>query len=294
MSQFPISRFAIRFKALNLIQLPPYAGSALRGAFGHALKNIACLSAGRNKGICCCQPVESCLYRRLFDPPRQQLRFQERIQDIPPPFVIEAHSLPEQIQAGQEAMFYMTLIGEYAHSQQMLMQLAWQRALAVGIGSKLTTGQHQSQLLSFQLCDQPELSPSVKSSLQLEIITQARIQHHGRFLNVDSFDAVPFCRSVLRRYLTLLEAYSTVELSEEQISSLYAQVQQVQGLAQLQWKNWSRWSNRQHQKMDMDGLIGTVSLENVTEELFHYLYLGQWLHTGKGCVFGLGQYILRE
>ena len=44
--------------------------------------------------------------------------------------------------------------------------------------------------------------------------------------------------------------------------------------------------------MNLDGLMGSITLENVSEELYDYLYLGQWLHVGKGCVFGLGQYNL--
>lgn len=293
MSDLPISRFRVKFKAHQDIHLPPYAGSALRGAFGHALKNIACLTASMNKGVCKCQPAATCLYRRLFDPVRQELTLQSRLQDVPPPFVIEAHSLEQQIQSNQEACFYMTLIGHFAHSQQMLIQLAWQRALAVGLGIQLTQGQAQSQLLSFELCDQPQLALAANDQIRLHFVTHARIQHHGKMLNVENFDAILLCRSITRRYLSMLEAYSDEMLSAEQIQQLYADVNQVQSEFKLEWKTWSRWSNRQKKKMPMDGLLGEVKLTNVSEQLWHLIHLGQWLHTGKGCVFGLGQYVLK-
>ncbi len=43
----------------------------------------------------------------------------------------------------------------------------------------------------------------------------------------------------------------------------------------------------------MGGLLGsmTMNLERI-ESLWPYLYLGQWLHAGKGTNMGLGRYRL--
>ena len=90
---------------------------------------MACLTASRNKGVCKCEPAERCLYRQLFDPPKKNLIYQDRVQDIAPPFVIEAHSLPEQIRKGETAIFHMVIIGQFAQQQQMMIQLVWQKAL---------------------------------------------------------------------------------------------------------------------------------------------------------------------
>ena len=294
MCNLTISRYRIKFKANQNIQLPEYAGSSLRGAFGHALKNIACLTAGLNKGHCKCQPVESCLYRRIFDPAKQKLILQDRLQDVAPPFVIEAHSLSTKVLAGQEAYFYMTLVGDFAHNQQMMIQMAWQRALAVGIGSYHNTGQAQSQLISFELCDRPQLNWQTSENLRVQFLSHARIQHHGEILTVENFDPVIFCRSVVRRYLTLTEAYSEQSLSSACVKSLFDDVNHVQGEYRVDHRRWSRWSNRQKQKMQMDGLLGEVILQHVSNQLADILYLGQWLHVGKGSVFGLGQYVLQH
>lgn len=294
MTNLTISRYRIKFKANHKIQLPAYAGSSLRGAFGHALKNIACLTAALNKGQCKCQPVASCLYRRIFDPAKQRLDLQARLQDVAPPFVIEAHSLTTEILAGQEAYFYMTLLGDFAHSQQIMIQLAWQRALAVGLGRYQNTGQAQSQLVSFELCDQPQFNWKAHSQLRVQFLSHARIQHHGEILTVENFDPVVFCRSVVRRYLTLSEAYSEQSLSAMFVQSLFADVQKVQGEYRVDKVKWSRWSNRQKQKMQMDGLLGEIKLNHVSAQLADILYLGQWLHVGKGSVFGLGQYVLQN
>jgi len=294
MCNLPITRYRIKFKANQNIQLPAYAGSSLRGAFGHALKNIACLTAGSNQGQCKCQPVESCLYRRIFDPVKQKLDLQNRLQDVAPPFLVEAHSLATEILADQEAHFYMTLVGDFAHSQQMVIQMAWQRALGVGLGRQESTGQAQSQLLSFELCDQPTPNWQANSKLKIQFLSHVRIQHHGQILTVENFDPVIFCRSVVRRYLTLLEAYSDLNLAASAVKSLYDDVNNVRGKYCVDQVRWSRWSNRQKQKMQMDGLLGQVTLHQVSNQLADILYLGQWLHVGKGSIFGLGQYVLQH
>jgi len=294
MSNLNISRYRIKFQANQHIHLPAYAGSALRGAFGHALKHIACLTASLNRGQCKCQPVASCLYRRIFDPAKQNLTLQDRLQDVAPPFVIEAHSLPTEILDGQEAHFYMTLLGDFVHSQQIMIQLAWQRALAVGLGHYQNQGEAQSQLLSFEFCDRPQLNWQTQSELKLQFLSHARIQHHGEILTVHNFDPMILCRSVVRRYLTLSEVYSEQDLSTDLVKSLYADVKNVQGEYHVDQMKWSRWSNRQKQRMQMDGLLGEIKLNHVSEQLAEILYLGQWLHVGKGSVFGLGQYVLKN
>lgn len=296
MTNLIISRYRIKFKANQHIQLPEYAGSSLRGAFGHALQNIACLTASMNKGHCKCQPVETCLYRRIFDPAKQQLALQDRLQDVAPPFVIEVHSLPTEIKIDQEAHFYITLFGEFVHQQRVMILLAWQRALAIGFGSQRTTGQVQSQLISMELCDKPKLSwhAQSQSQFQVQFLSHARIQHHGKILTADNFYPIYFCRSVVRRYLTLLEAYSDQSVSPDFIKYLFDDMKKVQGEYRVDHVKWSRWSSRQKQKMQMDGLLGEIQLYHVSAELAKILYLGQWLHVGKGCVFGLGQYTLQD
>ena len=289
MSHFPITRYRIEFKALQRIYFPEYAGSTLRGAFGHALKSIACLTAARHRGQCQCHPAESCLYRQLFDPPKRELKQQDRIQDIPPPFVVEAYHLKTQLAINEQAYFDMVLIGDFAHRQQMLIQLAWQRALAVGVGGHISTGQAQAELLNFYIYDQPQVHIEAKSQVRLNLITHVRLQHYGKFLNPENFDIQIFINSILRRYLICAETYYQLG-NDNNLQKIYQNISKIRGEAQLKWVKWSRYSNRQKQSMRLDGLQGYIDLYDLPYELYYYLYLGQWLHTGKGCVFGLGQY----
>jgi hypothetical protein len=50
-----------------------------------------------------------------------------------------------------------------------------------------------------------------------------------------------------------------------------------------------RWSGHTRQELDMGGIIGSFVLDmRGVEPLFPYLWLGQWLHAGKGAVMGMG------
>ncbi len=83
-----IARFDITLRALERTVLPPYLGSTLRGALGHALKDAACVVEHRDCRRCAF--VESCAYPYLFEtpvPPEiKELRGQTH---APLPFLIE-------------------------------------------------------------------------------------------------------------------------------------------------------------------------------------------------------------
>lgn len=166
--------------------------------------------------------------------------------------------------------------------------------MAEGIGVHLSQGASQSKFLSMTLCDQPSAKPLGDSSIAIEFLTHIRLQHHGKFLEAKDFNVSIFLNALLRRYLFLVETYSHLEVNIKEIQDLYKNSAQIIGSAQLEWVNWSRYSNRKKQKMTLDGFIGTVRIHHINEQLLHYLYLGQWLHVGKSCVFGLGHMYLEH
>ncbi|MDO4896858.1 MAG: CRISPR system precrRNA processing endoribonuclease RAMP protein Cas6 [Moraxella sp.] len=279
-----ITRYRISFCADDDIHLPSYAGSALRGVFGHALKSMACPTAHGKS--CRCQA--DCLYRTLFDPPKSHI--QGREQDVPPPFIIEAHSLPRHIRSGQTAYFYMTLIGKVAHGEQIMIELAWRRALSMGFDQKDKT-KVTAKFISMKKFDAPD-TPMPSTTLILDLLTPTRIQHHGKILNAHAFNATLFCQALIRRCVQLSEIYGD-KISDDERALIYQDIDDVVGHFNLSRQTWTRFSHRQHQAIAQDGVMGWVELCGVSDRLYHYLYLGQWLHIGKGAVFGLGQYVIR-
>ena len=186
----PISRHRVQYQAITAIKLPEYAGSALRGAFGHALKSIACMTAARNRGVCCCAPATSCLYRQLFDPPMQHVQYSHQ-QDIPAPIAIEPVLGGVVLQAGEQGYFDVVLIGQFAHQQQMIIQLAWQRALHDGVGVADPQGRRgQAMLLGMSLLNQPDaVIPPNPQHAHLHLISPMRLQHYGDWITAEHLTA---------------------------------------------------------------------------------------------------------
>jgi hypothetical protein len=82
-----IARYEINLRAEERTTLPPFLGSTLRGAFGHALKEAVCVMQHRDCQRC--MLIDRCLYPYLFEtpvPPEvSQLRGQK---NAPHPFIL--------------------------------------------------------------------------------------------------------------------------------------------------------------------------------------------------------------
>lgn len=291
MPNLPITRYRIHYKATTAIRLPDYAGSALRGAFGHALKNIACLSASRNKGVCCCQPISSCTYRQLFDPEKVTLT-QQREQNVAPPVIIEPVFANKVILVAEHAYFDMVLMGQFAHSQLAIIQLAWQRALHDGIGTKDEQGRRgAAQLLSIDVLNKPMLPNHLDCKPQhvhLHLISPLRLQQQDDLVIAPNLSPAILLWAMIRRYQLIHELYG--QAIEVNYALLGAAIEKVSLQKRLKWTEWTRFSSRQKKEMKLSGLTGHILLENVSDVLLPFIYFGQWLHVGKNSVFGLGHY----
>ena len=284
-----ISRYRMTYQAITPIRLPEYAGSNLRGAFGHALKSIACLTATANRGHCACQPAESCVYRQLFDP-ALRIVAGAQAQHVPTPLIIEPNAGDLVIRAHEQRHFDMVVLGQFAHSQLPIIQLAWQRALHDGIGSQDEQGKRgTARLLGMQLLDQPSIEiPANPKTVHLQITSPMRLQHYGELVNATHLTASILVRAVVRRYRLMHEVYG--QTHDVDLDQLQTEINQIGLQRRLRWTEWTRWSSRQKQEMQLNGLTGRVLLTDVSDALWRYLYLGQWLHAGKNSMFGLGRY----
>lgn len=136
----PIARYRFTATAQAPLQLPPYAGSLLRGQFGAALRHVACMT--RQPKCPGCPLLETCPYTRIFEappPPKGSHALQE-FSNIPNPYVIEPPALqwgaPPQdrlIGEGEALQFNLVLVG-HARDQLALIVFSLQRALAQGLG----------------------------------------------------------------------------------------------------------------------------------------------------------------
>ena len=88
LQNFRLARYRLTLTALATITMPPYAGSTLRGGFGHAFRKMVCTQGPIDCRDCTLKAV--CPYPYIFETApfegAQQLR---TYGDVPRPFVID-------------------------------------------------------------------------------------------------------------------------------------------------------------------------------------------------------------
>ena len=303
LTSFPVSRLRFTARAIDSIRLPDHAGSQLRGAFGAAYRQLACLT--RQKTCSDCPISATCPYHRVFEsaPPPAGHALQ-RFSQTPHPYIIEPPPWGARtVHAGETFRFNMVLVGQ-ARPLLPLILAAWQRALAHGLGKSagkaelIAAHDENGERLIYAgqgsraqpLIDDVPVPPA-QNSVTLEILTPLRLQNNSRPLGPDTLTPRPLLTALVRRLALLAECHTETRW-EPDFVALAQEAGTVIGEAQLTWRDWTRYSSRQQQEMSLGGVVGTWQLYNLPPALWPALWLGQWLHAGKNTTFGLGRYRL--
>lgn len=307
MTHYPIARYRFTLMVESPLRQPDYAGSMLRGAFGSALRQIACMT--RQADCPGCPLLRSCPFTTLFAPPPPPPRpGRQTLSQAPAAYVIEPPPWGARVlEAGDTLSFDMVLFG-HALRQLPLIVYAWQRAAERGIGHgrarlhalTLLDPQHGPQTALHEhgeLAAPPApLTPptTLPDSLTLHVLTPLRLQDNGRPLPGPALDEIRLLNALLRRLSTLAEVHMPDLSLPFQPERLKADCAHVHGERQLRWQNWTRYSSRQQQTMQLGGVLGHWRLHGLSADWRTLLWLGQWLHIGKNASFGLGGYQLRD
>lgn len=306
-TQIPLTRYRFRFIITRAFKTPVYSGSMLRGAFGHALKDICCIT--RQSACQQCSLYNDCLYPAVFEAPPQQHQLQ-KFSQIPNPYVIEpALTKKLNYQANDCFEFTMILTG-IALKQLPLIILAWKRAFECG----LTTNKGTGKLLDVALVtanndhqvifhqddenikehDRQLILPVEKelNELSLIFITPLRIQRKSKPIQADNLTVRDLMVTLARR-VNLVNEFHNQTTFIDNFTALIAAVENIDMSTQLYWKDWTRYSNRQKQKMTLGGLMGKITITGKLAPFIPILYMGQWLHFGKNATFGMGRYHLK-
>ncbi len=306
----PLARYRLEWQVTAPVRLPDYAGSMLRGAFGHALRSLACMT--RTKTCDGCELIANCPYPALFAPPAPTAHALQKFSQVPVPYVIEPPEWGARVLAvGEVFSFNQVLIGS-ALRELPLVILAWRRALGRGIG----TGEGKAELQRVVHCAETgeteihrpdtgalldhERKVSLRSTAcaeaqraTLRFHTPLRLQQNGRALPPERLDARTLLMALARRASLLSEFHCGAPLIEDfpALSTACAGLREEKRLA---WRDWTRYSSRQQQKMALGGAIGDWTLEGDLALFLPLLRLGEWLHVGKETAFGLGRYTLLD
>ncbi len=298
-----LARYRFDWVVTRPIRLPDYAGSMLRGAFGHALRNIGCIT--REKDCTTCPLRRDCPYTLLFEPVPPAHHTLQDFSRIPVPYIIEPPEWGARVlHPGDTLSFHFTLIGR-ALQELPIAILAWRRALARGIGPDDGTAE-----LTGIVLEQPETAipiyspengqikphetrlacpPPPVGTIRLHITTPLRLQNNGIPLKAQTVTERALLMALVRRFALISEFHGET-IWQPDFHHLGELTSSVTGKRQLSWRDWQRYSNRQKQKMTLGGLTGRWDLQGDLSAFWPALWFGQWLHAGKNASFGLGHY----
>ncbi len=310
---YPLSRYRFEFLATSCLRLPEYAGSTLRGAFGHALRQLGCMT--REKSCAGCMLAANCPYTAIFEP-QKSTTATLTLATPPVPYIIEPPEWGARLYVkGETLVFYFTLVG-HASNHLPLCIMAWIRAFARGIGAgdgtaELISVAQESQSGAFssvsatnhELIYQPggtvrEHShllalpdQTAPASVTLHFVTPLRLQENGHAIPPKRLTPRPLLTALARRASLLSEQYHGNPLfSAVQFSELARVADTIEGQVQMEWRDWTRRSARQQCTMQLGGCMGTWVFSGDLALFWDVLRIGQLLHVGKEASFGLGQY----
>lgn len=305
--RLPIARYRFAFRAQTPIQFPAYAGSTWRGAFGHALRRTVCVT--REPQCERCLLWRSCVYSQVFETPAGQGPLLEKINAAPHPYILHPLATSGKSYApGEDFHLRLTLLGGaithlpyLIHALQQVGErgigkhdgryalLAVEQETTVGGGEWVSAYTPGSGLQA--LPGSTPTVPALPEAVRLRLHTPFRLLQEGSPVHGGRFTFQLFFNTLMRR-LSLLHAFHA---GEELTADFKALSQQAAALPllepQLRWHEWSRYSNRQQTKVQMGGLLGDFGLPvGHLAEFWPWLWLGQWVHAGKGAVMGMGGY----
>jgi hypothetical protein len=305
----PYLRLRFTLQAEEPALLPEFQGSMLRGAFGHALRRLAC-SMGPAQPCGTCPLRRVCAYPRLFEPVRAgepAPSFLRGIDEAARPYVFEPRSGGGRLAPGESLGFDLLLFGQAVELQAYAI-LAVQRMAAAGLGTRRS----RFRLARAEAID-PVAPPLllVEDGVSLDVSPGAsggsalgaavRLRRDSPLPDpVAPQSARPSHRpSTLPRSRLRHPAARTLELAQTHgpsaaldwdIRPLLDQAQEVRVAAtDLVWQDQKRWSQRQKTSMRLGGVVGTMTIEGDLSLFAALLHTAEVIHLGKGATFGLGQ-----
>ena len=297
----------VRARARDEIRLPPFSGSTLRGALGHALLDSVCVVAHRE--CAACRLLDVCTYPYLFETaPGEGAHRLKKQPFVPHPYVLTPPPGSRAYQPGEPFEFGLTLIGratELLPTAVSAILRMGERGLTRGRGTfqvesidqvspgsveHLVVGDPPVLLRSaagncVRLSDYTALAPL--GTVEVRFESPVRLLKNGRLLEQISFDAL--VRALLRRATSLMEFHEGVDL-ELDFRGLIGEAEQVRLIrSELSSTDRLRFSARQGRSMNLTGMRGAVRYSGLLESFRALLALGVAVGVGKGTTFGLGR-----
>ncbi|MEW6623323.1 MAG: CRISPR system precrRNA processing endoribonuclease RAMP protein Cas6 [Bacillota bacterium] len=294
--------------------MPDYKGATFRGGFGRIFRQIAC--SLRQRSCKDCLLMDNCSYAYIFEtaPPKNSQAL-SKYESIPRPFVLDPPLETKNYYApGEMLAIDFILIGNAIKYLPYFIivfremgvhglgrgrrPFALTDVSAIGLDDAVSiynpnTNVVRSIDLSYsgsQLIERaiPSLNLSQTKELKIEFLTPVSLKDEGQIAFIPEFHIL--FRQAMRRIsaLSYFHHEDPLEVDYAGLAEGSKQVELVEN--RTVWKDWERYSQRQRQRVNMGGLIGSATYRGDLEVFLPWLVLGQQVHVGKNAVFGLGKY----
>jgi len=315
--------YRITMEALDRVELADFSAATLRGAFGWSFKRMVCFQP-QVKSCDGCLLWGQCPYPPVFEPRPDGGSVYAGGKDAPSPYVLRP---PEggkrSFGVGERFSFEVVLVGK-AIGFLPYFAVALQQLEESGLGRKrgrvrvtriedpLLTSPRLGEGLSRDaqgdgiLFDEgePEVIHShagwaagewisaqpVPEEVTVHFSTLTRLKSEGKMQTEPAFHVL--YRALLRRVSALCSAHTDVPWETEfaHLAELARGVEVENSMMQAGSRH--RRSDRQERRVEMRGTQGIMVYRGDLAPFWPLLQLGQVLHVGKSCTFGLGQYRL--
>ncbi len=286
--------------------LPAFKGSTFRGAFGHALKMVAC--SLRKQQCDDCLLANSCAFSLIF---ATEKIYGERVSARPHPYIIKT-PLEEKRNylQGESLRFGLVLLGPAVsflpHIIYCLEEMG-KNGLGKGAGgrqgqfalSSVTVGDRiiyrgeEKRLLTVE----PSMltltsSDSTVSALTVILHSPLRLKFNNSFLR--HIDFPHLVRAALRRVRILENCYGDPDISID-FQRLCKDAEHIAvTIDNTHWQEYRRYSNRQKKSMLLGGVLGKLSFTGDLAPYLPYFRYVEQVGLGKQTAFGLGRLEIRQ
>jgi CRISPR-associated endoribonuclease Cas6 len=292
-----LARFEFSLFTENSYGLPDFKGPTFRGKFGHVLKRTICVMRHRNCERC--ELRSGCAFPYLFETEN------ERGESVPRPFVLEPpltrrrfflkdHPLHLNMVLFGKAIDYLPYfvycferMGKEGIGQDRGRYRLESVAAADTMGNKTKIYERESQQLQnhFARFSLENFSQQLLPQVTLTFLTPTTITAGGKPVLELSFEVL--LKNILRRYRSLNYFHGDGQKQDYPVN--WEATRAIEIVHQdLQVERFKRYSNRQQRPVPLAGFTGNITYRGEIGPFLPWLKTGEYLHIGKGAVFGLG------
>lgn len=312
MTAFKILKLQIKAIAIDDIHLPDYAGAVFRGNFGHAFKDVACLTLQKKCNTC--EKKAMCAYAQIFETDYPDgIKSIKRLQKPPRPYIIDPPSMNmTHFEKGKSVHFGLTLVGK-AIDYLPYFIFTFKEMGKIGIGKGRgqfyiedvavykENDNHFSSI--FKSVDQRVINTddnnliiihndnnghNIPDTIKLKFVTPINI-----VVDKSSKHNLEF-HALFSRLLARVNALSLLYCGEEFTDEHTQLIEESRSIKTIEnstcWYQFKKHSNRQQKSFVAGGYLGEITYSGDFSKLYNILLAGTYVNAGKNTTLGFGKY----